>query len=89
MRPTQYLLEDVKEIFRHKRVLTLEPLELSLGNPSRATLFRKLEQIGYLSSYSHRGKYYTLRSIPRFNRYGLWTWHKIGFSRFGNLLKTV
>jgi len=43
----------------------------------------------YLSSYSHRGKYYTLRSIARFNALGLWNYRSVWFSRFGNLLDTA
>jgi len=30
-------------------------------------------QINYLSSYSHRGQYYTLPHIPDFDHYGLWS----------------
>jgi hypothetical protein len=51
--------------------------------------FRKLGELEYLSSYSHRGRYYTLKSIARFTSQGLWAYRSVWFSRFGNLLKTA
>ena len=53
------------------------------------TIFRKLEELNYLSSYSHHGKYYTLRSIAHFNSDGLWSCQDVRFSKFGNLLDTA
>ncbi len=37
----------------------------------------------------HNGKWYTLRSIPRFGRDGLWFYDTIGFSRSGSLTNTL
>lgn len=45
--------------------------------------------MGYRTSYSHRGKYYTLEDIPRFDEEGLWGWHSVWFSRYGNLVETA
>ncbi len=42
-----------------------------------------------LSSYPHRGRFYTLRSIAGFNAKGLWEYKQVRFSRFGNLLDTL
>jgi hypothetical protein len=53
------------------------------------TVFRKLRQLGYLTSYSHRGKYYTLLEIPEFDEEGLWSWQQVWFSRYGSLEQTV
>ncbi|MGB9498164.1 MAG: hypothetical protein ACKVE4_00100 [Dissulfuribacterales bacterium] len=33
---------------------------------------RFLTAVGYYNSFTHNGKWYTLRSIPKFNRDGLW-----------------
>ena len=52
------------------------------------TVFRKLRPLSYLSSYSHRGKYYTLAEIARFDQLGLWSHHGAHFSRHGTLLNT-
>ena len=52
------------------------------------TVFRKLKPLDYLTSYSHRGRYYTLREIARFDDNGLWSQAEVWFSRFGTLLAT-
>jgi hypothetical protein len=53
------------------------------------TVFRRLRQLGYHSSYTHAGRYYTLCDIPRFDEHGLWFHREIGFSRAGTLKRTV
>jgi len=68
---------------------TLEELKRALGTTSTMTVFRKLKALGYRTSYSHRGKYYTLGEIPRFDEQGLWSHRGVGFSRHGNLLDTA
>ena len=68
---------------------TLKELQSALGNPSARTVFRKLCALEYLSSYSHRGQYYTLQSIAAFDAQGLWCCRSVWFSRFGNLLDTA
>jgi hypothetical protein len=68
---------------------TLEEIGAVMGDASERTVFRKLGQLEYLSSYSHRGKFYTLRSIARFTAEGLWSLRSVWFSRFGTLLATV
>lgn len=52
------------------------------------TVFRKLKKLNYRTSYSHRGKYYTLAEIPVFDEQGLWSEGAVWFSRHGNLLET-
>ncbi len=66
----------------------IEPLatELKYSIPS---VRRFLTAVGYYSSFTHNGKWYTLCSIPSFNRDGLWFHHEIGFSRAGSLTKTL
>ena len=76
------------EFFDQHKIATIEQLQQALGNPARCTVFRKLGEMQYLSSYSHRGKYYTLKSLTRFTEQGLWDFHSVWFSRFGNLLQT-
>ena len=88
MNTTTYHLQVLKKFFDRHKIATLDQLRETLGNPARCTLFRKLNELHYLSSYSHRGKYYTLRSIARFSKKGLWSFRSVWFSRFGNLLET-
>lgn len=89
MRTPQFHLDTLRKYFRAHKIATLEQLRKSLGNPTARTVFRKLQALEYLSSYSHRGQYYTLQSIARFDEQGLWTRHEVWFSCFGNLLDTA
>jgi len=73
MNKTKYHLQDIRDFFDAYKIATLDQLKTAIGNPARCTLFRKLAQLEYLSSYSHRGKFYTLRSIARFTEPGLWS----------------
>lgn len=86
---TQYPVHTLAEFFTKNKIATREQLKEVLGNPARCTFFRKLGQLEYLSSYSHRGMYYTLRSIARFSPHGLWECRTVWFSQFGNLLDTA
>jgi hypothetical protein len=88
MNKTKYHLQVLKQFFDRHKIATLDQLREALGNPARCTVFRKLGDLQYLSSYSHRGKYYTLKSIARFSEQGLWNFRSVWFSRFGNLLET-
>ena len=89
MNKVKYSAKAIEKFIKHRKIATLAQLMTELGGPARCTIFRKLEQLEYLSSYSHRGKYYTLRSVARFNDLGLWHYHSVRFSRFGNLLDTA
>lgn len=53
------------------------------------TVRRLLNQIGYFRSFTHNGKWYTLRTSPEFNREGLWHFKGIGFSKHGSLTATI
>ena len=89
MKKAKYRIQAIEEFLKHHKIATFEQLQTALGNPARCTIFRKLAELAYLSSYSHRGKYYTLRSIARFSPLGLWNYRSVWFSRFGNLLDTA
>jgi hypothetical protein len=88
MRTEKYQLNALQRFFRKEKIATLEQVTQAFGDPARCTVFRKLTQLQYLSSYSHRGKYYTLKTVARFNSEGLWSYKLVWFSRFGNLLDT-
>lgn len=60
----------------------------ALGTNVRMTVFRKLAQLPYLTSYSHRGKYYTLKPLCRFDGHGLWSHGRARFSIHSTLLDT-
>jgi hypothetical protein len=76
-------------VFRRKRVMDMRLIEDTLGGRSRRSIFRDLAALGYLSSYTHTGQYYTLAHIPEFDAHGLWFFQGIGFSKAGTLKSTV
>jgi hypothetical protein len=79
----------LKKFLKREQVATLEALKSELGTTSTMTVFRRLKELGYLASYSHRGKYYSLGEVARFDDYGLWSHSSVWFSRYGNLMETV
>lgn len=89
MNKTKYSPKAIEKFLKQRKIATLDQIITAMDNPARSTIFRKLEQLEYLSSYSHRGKYYTLRSVARFSDLGLWDYRSVHFSRFGNLLDTA
>lgn len=64
-------------------------LQQALGTTARRTVFRKLAELPYQSSYSHRGRYYTLEELTRFDERGLWSCRDVWFSAYGTLLSTA
>jgi hypothetical protein len=64
-------------------------MKTALGTQVDMTVFRKLASLGHLTSYSHRGGYYTLKTIPRFDDQGIWLGRGAWFSRHGTLLDTA
>lgn len=82
-------LEALKAMFRKKKVLTIQDLFKLLETTSRMTIHRYMKKIDYLTSYSHKGQYYTLKEIALFDEQGLWHHGDIGFSKYGTLFDTI
>jgi hypothetical protein len=76
-------------LFRTQQIAELDALFRTLRTDSRMSVFRRLSALGYLSSYSHAGRYYTLREIPKFDPDGLWVCRGVRFSRLGSLKSTA
>jgi hypothetical protein len=81
--------EVIGSFLQKHRIATLAELKQTLGSFATMTVFRKLRALGYKTSFSHRGKYYTLASIPHFDEQGLWSYRSVWFSRDGSLLATI
>ncbi|MEK7863906.1 MAG: hypothetical protein AAB295_11675 [Chloroflexota bacterium] len=79
----------LEKLFAHRPVADLPQLGDALGTHSRMSIFRRLSSLGYVSSYSHTGRYYALTSVADFDADGLWRYQGIGFSRDGTLKATV
>ena len=76
------------QLFKHNKCLTLENLRTFLNYSGRSAQ-RLLKSIGYYSSFTHNGKWYTLHNIPKFDNSGLWFYQGIGFSQWRNLNTTI
>lgn len=71
--------------FKRHRVMMIEEVQQTLGAVSKITAFRYLKKLGYLTSYTHSCRYYTLKGIAEFDEDGLWRYGEIGFSKYGTL----
>jgi len=78
----------LERFFRRKPIATLAQLTRSLDCSAR-TVLRALKRVGYLTSYSHAGCYYTLSRLPTFDATGLWFHGEIRFSRHRTLRATA
>ena len=89
MRPLLFKAHTLQRFFQRQPVATLPELKATLGTDVDMTVFRKLAPLSYLTSYSHRGAYYTLASIAQFDAQGLWPGRGAWFSHHGTLLDTL
>ena len=80
--------EQITALFAKQPCQMIEPLAAKLKY-SIPSVRRFLATVGYYRSFTQNGKWYTLRSTPRFNREGLWFYNEIGFSRAGSQTKTL
>lgn len=82
-------LEIIKIMFQKKKALQTNDLFTVLETRSRMTVYRYMKKLNYLTSYTHKGKYYTLNEIAQFDNNGLWHYGDIGFSKYGTLYDTI
>ncbi len=89
MNKPKYDSKTLRTIFRRRKIATLKELKTALGTSSQATIYRKLTELRYHTSYSHGGSYYTLDEVVRFDSDGLWSFNSVWFSCHGTLLSTL
>ncbi|MGQ0602239.1 MAG: hypothetical protein ACT4QE_11180 [Anaerolineales bacterium] len=89
MRTAHFDADTLQRLFERRQIAALPQLKAALGTEVAMTVFRKLAALSYLTSYSHRGAYYTLPGIARFDAQGLWCCREVWFSRHGTLLDTL
>ena len=90
MRPRETTVHESAAIhaFRQRKVLTLHELSTML-HCSDGTVRRRLKEWRALSSYNRNARYYTLPSVPQFNKKGLWRHEGVFFSKHGTVKNTV
>ncbi len=81
--------EPLRSFLEKEKIASLEQLKQALQTTGTMTVFRKLQLLGYRSSYSHRGRFYTLQDLAQFDERGLWSYHSVWFSKYGNLIETA
>jgi hypothetical protein len=89
MRPLAFSPDSLRNLLLRDKIATLPDLKRVLGTDVDLTVFRKLKELDYLTSYSHGGRFYTLRQIAHFGADGLWSSAPAWFSRYGTLLATA
>jgi hypothetical protein len=89
MRIATFSSAAIRQYLLRHQIADLLQLKNVLGTTVDITVFRKLRELDHLTSYSHRGRYYTLREIAHFDADGLWSCQSVWFSRYGTLLRTA
>lgn len=89
MRPERFHAKQLARLLRQRHIATMKELKVALGSGTDMTVFRKLSELGYRSSYSHRGMFYALDEVAQFDSKGLWSCRGVHFSRTGSLIDTV
>jgi hypothetical protein len=89
MRPAVFSANLLRQFLLKNRIATLPQLKEQLGTDADITIFRKLKELSYRTSYSHRGSFYTLDEIAVFDERGLWSFDSVWFSRHGTLVATA
>jgi len=89
MRPLAFSSERLRQLLLRTKTATLPELKQALGTQVDVTVFRKLKELDYLTSYSHRARFYSLHEIVRFDAEGLWSHDSAWFSCYGSLLATA
>jgi hypothetical protein len=88
MAPLQKNTALLGQLFFDKKCWQIDELASKL-NYAIISVRRLLLQVGYHRSYTHNGRWYTLKNIPVFNVHGLWHHDEIGFSKRGTLTNTI
>jgi hypothetical protein len=82
------VMDDLIKLFAKNPIWTLQEMAEHLSY-SEVSVRRFLKRVGYVRSYTHNGKCYTLQRIAQFNSQGIWRHEQTGFSKHGTLVQTI
>lgn len=85
----QTKFKTIKKQFKKHKVLRIEDLFKLIGTTCKRTVNRYMKEFDYLTSYTHKGGYYTLEESVEFDAHGLWHYEGIGFSKHNTLYNTI
>jgi hypothetical protein len=88
MAATTRSVKQIEQLFSRHKSWMIKPLA-EASNYAVISVRRFLHKTGYFRSYTHNGKWYTLASIPEFNRHGIWVCDEVAFSKHGNMIQTI
>ena len=80
--------QEAIELFNCKKTLSIEEL-VAVLNCSPITVRRRLKEWNTYSSYNKNNRFYTLPSIPKFSKKGIWKYRDIFFSKYRTFKNTV
>ena len=63
-------IDRLRGLFAKRLIATMDMLKKTVGTVADLTVFRKLRELDYCTSYSHRGRFYTLRELAEFDENG-------------------
>ena len=89
MRTPRYTTQNLIDLLERRNIATMDDMKAALGTRADITVLRRLKALPYRTSYSHRGRYYTLDGIAPFDELGLWFYESVRFSIHGTLLATA
>jgi len=84
----QSKIKVIEDLFHDHKVLTISELAHHL-DCAEITARRQLHALGYVSSYTHNSRYYSIKSVVKFNHHGIWCYNNICFSKFSTLKRTI
>jgi hypothetical protein len=81
-------LRKALKTFKQRKIMSIAQL-VGVLNCSVPTVRNRLKAWNTFTSYNRNGSYYTLPSIPEFDKHGLWKYKQVFFSKHGNMKQTI
>ena len=88
MSKKEIIKQELERFITSRKIVTFEEISEHLNTTVRITIIRRLKELSYISSYSHRGKYYTLDTVANFSDEGLWCYNSVYFSKYNTLINS-
>jgi hypothetical protein len=81
-------LEYIRTFIKKNKAVTISEFFHHIAYCEK-TLRRDINELNGITSYTHRGKFITLPNIPIFDKYGIWFYKEIGFTKYKNSLELI
>jgi hypothetical protein len=81
-------LKFIRDFIKEAKAITIDQLFAHVPYCEK-TLRRDISELNAITSYTHRGKFITLQTIPEFDINGIWFFNDIGFTKYRNSLDLI